>query len=140
MQSDRLLVKPQVDNGKPMDSSEDARAFGQRVLRARLELGALSAPVRQVSQSEIGAAVGVTGVAVGSWEAGRKIPDLDTITRLAQVLRVSRAWLAFGDGPMREAPPAAEPVVRQERPSDSQEISHLGTPKRRQRRSNGDAG
>ena len=98
------------------DSRIDTNAFGQRVLRARLELGALSTPVRQVSQTEVGAALGVTGVAVGSWEAGKKTPDLDTIVRLAQALRVNRAWLAFGDGTMRDS--ASEPALVQPRPHD----------------------
>lgn len=81
--------------------------FGQRVLRARLEMGARLSPPRQVTQGEIGAALGVTGVAVGTWEAGKKEPDLETIAKLATVLGVRAAWLAWGEEPMRlrSAPP-----------------------------------
>ena len=103
MQHNGLSVNTQMYEPNLLGCLMDAKAFGQRVLRARLELGALATPVRQVTQSEIGAALGVTGVTVGRWEAGAKEPDLDTITRLARVLRVRAAWLAFGDGPMREA-------------------------------------
>jgi hypothetical protein len=62
----------------------------------------------------------------------------------ADYLGVEFAWLALGRGPMTAQPPAAHdgpaPEVRQERPSDSMEVSHLGTPKRHRRRSNGNAG
>jgi DNA-binding XRE family transcriptional regulator len=137
MQHNGLPVNTQLNEIYPSGSHMDAKAFGQRVLRARLEMGALSAPVRQVSQSEVGAALGVTGVTVGRWEAGLKEPDLDTIARLAQVLKVNRAWLAFGDGPMRDVPVAEpNPAVLQETSADSQEISHHGTQRKGHRHGN----
>lgn len=85
------------------DPQKDRKAFGQRVLQARLEAGARAHPPRQISQSEIGDALGVSGVAVGSWEAGRKEPGRATIAKLATVLGVRAAWLAFGEEPMRNA-------------------------------------
>lgn len=84
----------------------DTAAFGERALRARLELGARQRPPRQVSQKEVAAALGVTNVAVGTWEAGKRVPNIGTIRRLAMVLGVRPGWLAFGEEPMRE-PPAA---------------------------------
>ena len=101
VQSDGLFVKPRVDMSKPDDGSKERKAFGQRLLRARLEMGARLTPARAVSQTEIGEAVGVTGVAVGSWEAGRKEPNRGTIAKLSTVLGVRAAWLAFGEEPMR---------------------------------------
>lgn len=85
------------------DSSR--KAFGERITRARLEFGARQTPPRSVSQTEIAGVLGVTKATVGTWEAGRKVPDLHTIQRLADVLGVRAAWLAFGDGPMREVTP-----------------------------------
>jgi hypothetical protein len=74
----------------------------------------------------------------------RKVTITDAAA-FADYLGVEFAWLAIGRGPMTvspqvEAGPAAEPVVRQEQPRDSHEVSHLGTPKRHRRRSNGNAG
>lgn len=77
------------------------KAFGERVLRARLEMGARMRPPRQVSQQEVGEAVGSSGQAVGTWEAGKKEPSRETIVKLATVLGVRAAWLAFGEEPMR---------------------------------------
>lgn len=78
-----------------------AEGFGNRVLRARLELGARLSPPRQITQAEVGRALDVSGVAVGTWEAGKKEPDLATIEKLATVLGVRAAWLAWGEEPMR---------------------------------------
>ena len=113
IQSLGLPVKPNVHAIEPVDSTvRDRKQFGERVLRARLEFGARQKPPRSVSQSEVGGVLGVTGVAVGSWEAGRKIPDLGTIQKLAFVLGVRAAWLAFGEEPIRlgegSAPPPAQ--------------------------------
>jgi transcriptional regulator with XRE-family HTH domain len=111
MQSTGLHVKPPIDSRNPVDSAQDRKAFGERVLRARLELGARQRPPRSVSQSEIGEALGVSGVAVGSWEAGRKVPDLGTVQKLAFVLGIRAAWLAFGEEPMRPGEaPAPDPL------------------------------
>src|SRR5262245_24946545 len=94
----------------PSDSSRERKAFGERVLRARLEFGARQQPPRPVSQTELGEAMGVTGVAVGSWEAGRKVPDIGTIKKLAFVLDVRAAWMAFGEEPMRFGEPLAPQI------------------------------
>jgi transcriptional regulator with XRE-family HTH domain len=40
----------------------------------------------------------MTGPAISYLERGLKVPRADTIERLARALRVSRCWLAFGDG------------------------------------------
>lgn len=70
--------------------------FGQRVKQARLNLSARMG--RQIAQSEIAEAVGVHQVTLGEWERGKSEPKLETIERLAAVLAVSAAWLAFGEG------------------------------------------
>jgi transcriptional regulator with XRE-family HTH domain len=83
-------------------SNKERKAFGERVLRARLEFGARQKPPRSVSQAEVAEAMGTTSVTVGRWEAGRVEPSLGTIHKLAFVLGVRAAWLAFNEEPMRE--------------------------------------
>lgn len=81
--------------------SDDRRALGGRILQARLELGARQHPPRQITQEEVARAMGVTGVSVGQWEAGKTEPTREKIARLATVLGVRAAWIAFGEEPMR---------------------------------------
>lgn len=101
-----LVVNGGVKNISRVRSVDrDLAEFGARVLRARLEYGARQTPPRAVSQTEVGQAIGVSGVAVGQWEAGKRQPDVPTIQRLATVLGVRAGWLAFGEGPMREISP-----------------------------------
>ena len=78
------------------------RDFGKRVFQARKALEQRLG--RAVPQTEIGELMGVHGVTVGSWEKGTKEPSLETIARLAGILGVSPAWLAWG-GTYEAAPP-----------------------------------
>lgn len=71
-----------------------AKDFGARAKQARLEQAALRG--REMTKVEVGAALGVSDVAVGAWEAGQKEPNLERIEQLAGVLGVSPCWLAFG--------------------------------------------
>lgn len=73
----------------------DGTGLGQRIFQARKRLELRRG--RSVSQAEIGKTLGVTGAAVGTWEGGKKEPDLATIRRLAAALEVDPGWLAFGD-------------------------------------------
>lgn len=96
----------------------ESSGLGRRIFQARKQLEAKCG--RVVSQAEIGAALGVTGVAVGSWEGGKKEPDLATIARLALALDVSPGWLAFGGGedlPVAEddAPATIRPGAKKRR-------------------------
>ena len=72
------------------------RPVGECVLRARLEFVARTKPPRSVPQSEIAGVLGVADSTVGLWEAGRKIPDLGTIQRLAFALGVTAACSPSG--------------------------------------------
>lgn len=72
-----------------------AASFGKRVLQARLSLSARLG--RQVTQGEVAAKMGVTGVTVSRWEADLKEPTLETIAKLAKVLGVEPSYLAFGE-------------------------------------------
>lgn len=94
----------------PVDPlAEELRALGKRILRARLESGARQSPPRVITQEEVGEAMGVTGAAVSSWEAGQAWPRLGAIGKLALVLGVRKAWLAFDDGPMRSGEDSGPP-------------------------------
>lgn len=70
-----------------------SKAFGKRAFKARQ---ALSSPGNTISQSWVGERIGVTGVTIGSWEAGKTEPDFETVERLAEVLGTTPEWLAFG--------------------------------------------
>lgn len=72
--------------------------FGGRLYSARLWKA--GAERRTIVQRDVAAAIGVSQVSVGRWEADLKEPSLATIERLAQWLGVSPGWLAFGEGEM----------------------------------------
>lgn len=78
--------------------------LGQRFLQARLWMGATRG--KPVSQREAGRAIGMTGAAIGAYEAGTNEPGLETIEQLAVFYGVRRCWLALEDGPMLEIQPA----------------------------------
>lgn len=81
-----------------MDHAQVLRELGQRILRARLDLG--SRIGRNVTQTEVAAAMGVTGAAISTWESGIKGPSRDRLLQLATILGVRAGWLAFGEEPM----------------------------------------
>lgn len=68
--------------------------FGERVRQARLDLAAREG--HEVSQTDVAGLMGVAQSTVNRWERDSKEPGLDTIARLASVLNVSPAYLAFG--------------------------------------------
>lgn len=67
--------------------------LGERIRRARLQLA--STLGRPVSLREVAAAVGVSPVSVGRWEANKKEPTLATIRALAAFFQVDPCHLAF---------------------------------------------
>jgi transcriptional regulator with XRE-family HTH domain len=76
--------------------SHGAKGFGERLYWARLQRAADLR--RQVNQTEVGAAVGVTQTTVARWERGEKEPTLERIERLAAFFQLAPEWLAFGRG------------------------------------------
>jgi transcriptional regulator with XRE-family HTH domain len=71
-------------------------SLGERIKQARRVRGAAEA--RDVTQTEVAEALGVTPITVTRWESDARAPSLDAIERLADLLQVSVAWLAFGRG------------------------------------------
>ena len=62
---------------------------------------------RDLSQNDIAEMVGVSGATVSRWESDVAEPQNAAILgRLAEVLGVTRSYLAFGEGPKA----AAEPI------------------------------
>jgi transcriptional regulator with XRE-family HTH domain len=107
--------------------------FGARLFQARMNLAARRG--RSVSQVEVGKELGVTGVAVGSWESGEKEPGkLEMVARLAAFLGVRPGWLAFGENG-HEGERGATPPLRAPGPSAEREPKPLpkGTPARKAR-------
>lgn len=77
--------------------------FGPRLLQARLHYSARLG--RMVTQTEVGAKLGVTGTSVGRYEQGQKEPPLATFAKLAKLYGVSPCWLCFGIVVPAEAQP-----------------------------------
>ena len=73
---------------------------GQKVLRARLLLGAWSEPPREFTQSQLAQEIGTSPGAVGHWEKGRRTPEAENYKDLARVLGVRLDWLLGGEDPM----------------------------------------
>jgi transcriptional regulator with XRE-family HTH domain len=78
-------------------NSPGLAGFGYRLKAARKALEAHRVTER-VTQSAIGAVLGLSEAAYGHWEKGRALPDLKTVVELSALLGVRPAWLAFGDG------------------------------------------
>lgn len=73
-----------------------AAAVGARIKDARLR--------RALTLADVGRAVGVTGACVCQWESGRSAPRQKWLTKLAEALDTSVAYLVTGaGGPFVEA-------------------------------------
>jgi transcriptional regulator with XRE-family HTH domain len=77
--------------------------------------------MREASATQTGLAdlLGLSQSAISHWITGQKTPRNDRLEQLAAALSVRAAWLAFGDGDMRETdasapapPPAPAPKPR----------------------------
>lgn len=70
---------------KPQDFSV---AFGQRIKKARIDAG--------MRQQEFADAAHVSRTTVVSWEAGKRVPGIQYICDIADVLHVDATWLITG--------------------------------------------
>ena len=64
-------------------------AIGSRIKLAREEQG--------LKQHHLAEHVGVTVSAVGQWEIGHTLPEMENFDRLPSILGVSREWLLTGN-------------------------------------------
>jgi transcriptional regulator with XRE-family HTH domain len=103
---------------------------------------------RDLTQTELGEMVGkqlkegaISQQSVARWFAGT-LPEHARMVALAEVLGVDPGWLSYGSGekdaPMRDAPPATEPVVRPD-PGNALDVSGFASP-RKHRKSDGNTG
>lgn len=51
-----------------------------------------------ITQSDIGTALGVSGATVSRWESDESMPPPPTVARLAAYFGVTAGWLQFGEG------------------------------------------
>ena len=80
-----------------------ARGIGYTTSMVDPELGRrldAAITVQRSSYAALADALGVTRSAVGHWINGRRSLDVATCERIAPVLGIRAAWLAFGEGPM----------------------------------------
>jgi transcriptional regulator with XRE-family HTH domain len=101
--SDVLVTVGTMDTIAPLTSQYReyvALSFAQRIIRARLLLGAWADEPRDVTYPEMALALDVTPGAVGHWEEGRTTPSRANAENLAKVLGVQLLWLERGVGPM----------------------------------------
>lgn len=99
------------------------QTIGARLKQARRQLAARES--RDVTQAEVGAAAGVSAVQVSRYESDLQEPSVGVVARLAAVLGVPAAWLAFGEqdhGKNGGASILLEPV-EQPRPSTPEELA-----------------
>lgn len=89
-----------------MVKTRESVAIGRRVAEAR--------NLRDISQTALAAAVGVSRGAVGQWESGETAPTTENLSAAAVELRVFFEWLATGRGP-REFVRLEEPGTDQRR-------------------------
>jgi transcriptional regulator with XRE-family HTH domain len=73
-----------------------SRTLGQRLAQERRRKA--YEEERDIEQSEIAAAAGVTQGSISRYEADATKPDDDTLARLADYFGVTRGWLRFGEG------------------------------------------
>ena len=60
--------------------------FGERLKELRIEAG--------LSQDKLAKNVGLTHTAIGLWEQGKRVPNLDAVILLAQYFSVTIDYLA----------------------------------------------
>jgi transcriptional regulator with XRE-family HTH domain len=96
---------------------------GQKIIRARLLLGAWADPPRDVSQTDLAQWIGVTQGSVGHWETDRRRPDADSYSALARILGVRLDWFMRDLGPMYEGDASRPSVQPPPKPKEAQQVS-----------------
>ncbi|MDH7478970.1 MAG: helix-turn-helix transcriptional regulator [Syntrophomonadaceae bacterium] len=78
---------------KEKNSQFIRKIFAERLLALREE--------RELTQKELGALVGYTDAAIGNWERAKRLPDPETLAKLADIFDVTTDYLLGRD---REKP------------------------------------
>lgn len=74
---------------------------------------------RNLSQEELAEQIGVSRQAVGKWESGQSLPDLDKVIALSEFFGVSCDYLLKGFAPDSPAQPEARPTTGEEIPPNA---------------------
>lgn len=69
--------------------------FGERLKRIRLDQSGPRGG--NFSPEKLGALMDVSGQTIRNWESGATQPDLESIQRLAKVLKTTAGFIAFGE-------------------------------------------
>lgn len=77
----------------------DRFAVGRRILAARLDAG--------LSASRMAERLGVSVNSLRRWENGKNPPPSTLVGSVADLLKVTRAWLLTGEGPRQDGQGAA---------------------------------
>lgn len=80
-------------------------SFGERLTVARKR--------RDLTQDQLGAAIGTTRVMIGKYERDLTVPSIDVASKMADVLNVSLDYLVRNINPESEAGPKLSPVLVQ---------------------------
>ena len=121
-------MPPKVDSAKP--EQELRRAIGRRLKSLRLSRQADLGD--EIELQEVGRSLGVTGPAVGQWEAGKGKPTLLNLLALALYWGVHPGWLAFGWEPRTGEPPTpAAALLPVDKLPEVIQVARAGSPRRR---------
>lgn len=104
---------------KTRGETEFRGALADRLVTARRSHGRRTG--QRVTQEDVAAAVQVTAMAVGAWESGRNEPSLYRLSLVAQYLKCSAGWLAFGEGLMHPVTPFTPGVPMDDSEEDALE-------------------
>ena len=79
------------------------KVFAERLLALREE--------RELTQKELGALVGYTDAAIGNWERAKRLPDPETLAKIADIFDVTTDYLLGRD---RERPEKKDKIKPEE--------------------------
>lgn len=113
--------------------------LGGRIGQARRELSVREH--RDVTQSDLAKAVGVTATSVSEWEADKKVPREAALAKLAAYLGVTPAYLRYGITHESPAPvPVAERAPAELPPMDMGEDGRVWAANERKRKATREGG
>lgn len=91
---------------------EHLGSFGKRLRAARRAMGEIRG--EEMTQAQLGAALGLSDAAISAWENGATPPSTDVAERAAAELGVTPGWLAFGQEPRYAVEPPSVMLTPEE--------------------------
>ena len=93
-----VAASPNVASGNPR-RQESGHALGMPTLRSIASRIALAVERSGKKHVEIATEIGVARPQISMWCSGKRVPELQNLLALAEVLGVSAGWLIDGDRP-----------------------------------------